>query len=129
MNYEVPAGTASGIATVTLRNASASIIGTAVIGATAPGLYTANATGEGPAAAQVVAGQNYVPTFLCDANGHNRTPAPIDPGGPTLPYLILYGTGIRHRSSVANVSVAIGNVNAPVAYAWRELAFQKRRLR
>jgi phospholipase C len=117
VNYEIPAGTASGIATVTLSNASATITGTAVIGATAPGLYTANATGQGAAAAQVVTGQTYVPTFGCDANGRNCTPAAINLSGPILPYLVLYGTGIRHRSSLANVSVAIGNVNAPVTYA------------
>ena len=32
-------------------------------------------------------------------------------------YLVLYGTGISGRSSLANVSVSIGSLSLPVAYA------------
>ncbi|MGD0437707.1 MAG: hypothetical protein ABSB86_14690 [Bryobacteraceae bacterium] len=33
------------------------------------------------------------------------------------PALVLYGTGIRGRSSLANVTVTIGTVTLPVQYA------------
>src|SRR5262249_9232818 len=42
---------------------------------------------------------------------------PIDLGPETDHlYLLLFGTGMRHRSSLANVSVRIGDVDAPVEY-------------
>ena len=58
----------------------------------APGLFTADGTGQGMAAAITV-----------------------DSGGTT--YLELFGTGIRGRSDIANVHVTVGGVAAPVLYA------------
>ena len=37
-------------------------------------------------------------------------------------YLVLYATGIRNRSSVANVQCTIGSMSLPVEYAWPELS-------
>jgi uncharacterized protein (TIGR03437 family) len=113
VNWLVPSGAASGVATVTLANGSAIVTGAAMIASTAPGLYTANATGQGPAAAQATNGQTYSNTFQCGSAG-NCTLIPIDVA--SQPFLILYGTGIR-GAALANVSVKIGNIDAPVAYA------------
>jgi len=115
VNFEIPRGAASGTGTVTLSNGSATFTGTVLIGATAPGLYTANSSGQGPAAAQVVSGSTYSDTSQCAPTGA-CTLVPIDVSGPAPPYLILYGTGIRGAAQ-ANVSVKIGNVDAPVLYA------------
>jgi uncharacterized protein (TIGR03437 family) len=113
VNWLVPSGAAAGVATVTLVNGSATFTGTAVISSTAPGLYTANQTGQGPAAAQIVTGQKYSNTFQCGLFS-SCTLTPIDV--TAQPYLVLYGTGIR-GSAQSNVSVKIGNIAAPVLYA------------
>jgi uncharacterized protein (TIGR03437 family) len=113
VNWLVPKSVASGVATITLANGSVTLTGTATITPTAPGLYTANMTGQGPAAAQVTDGQTYTNTSQCNSAG-NCTLIPINV--TSQPYLVLYGTGIRGAAQ-ANVSVMIGNINAPVTYA------------
>jgi phospholipase C len=113
VNWLVPRGAASGVATVTLTYGGATFTGTATIAPTAPGLYTANLSGQGPAAAQVTNGQAYSNTAQCNSAG-NCTLLPIDLA--SRPYLILYATGIRGAVQ-ANVSVRIGNIDAPVTYA------------
>jgi uncharacterized protein (TIGR03437 family) len=110
VNWLVPSGVASGVATVTVNSGSSTSSGTALIGATAPGLYTASTTGQGPAAAQVTNGATYNNTFQC--SGGSCTLVPINVA--TQPYLVLYGTGIR-GAALSNVSVRIGNIDiAPV---------------
>jgi uncharacterized protein (TIGR03437 family) len=84
-----------------------------MIAPTAPGLFTANLSGQGPAAAQVTNGQTYSNTSECSSAG-NCTLVPIDTA--SRPYLILYGTGIRGAAQV-NVGVRIGNIDAGVTYA------------
>jgi uncharacterized protein (TIGR03437 family) len=98
------------VATLTLINAAGTFTGTAAIGAVAPGLYTANSTGQGPAAAQVTNGGTYFNTSQCTAGGA-CTMMPINL--TATPYLILYGTGIRGGA----VSVKIGNLGSQVLYA------------
>ena len=125
--YVVPSGMASGPARISVvtRPALADPLtrpahpdkifeGTAMIAAVAPGIYTADRTGHGPAAAQVVtqagASSN---TYQCDA-ADQCTLLPIDVN--VFPYLVLYGTGIRGAPQ-AKIKVTIGNVDAPVLYA------------
>jgi uncharacterized protein (TIGR03437 family) len=119
VNWLVPKGVASGVATITLTNGSATFTGTATITSTAPGLYTANMTGQGPAAAQVTNGQTYTNTSQCNSAG-NCTLIPINV--TSQPYLILYGTGIRGAAQ-SNVSVKIGNIDAPVTYAGAQAVY------
>jgi uncharacterized protein (TIGR03437 family) len=113
VNWLVPKGAASGVANITLANGSATFTGTAMIASTAPGLYTANVTGQGPAAAQVTNGVIYSSTSQCASAG-NCSLIPINVA--LRPYLVLYGTGIRGAAQ-ANVSVRIGNIDAPLIYA------------
>jgi uncharacterized protein (TIGR03437 family) len=88
----------------------------------APTLFTANGTGTGVAAATAIrtqAGakglQAPVPVFTC---GTSRCAAvPIDLGIDTPVYLSLFGTGIRNRSSLSNVTVTINGISVPVLYA------------
>jgi uncharacterized protein (TIGR03437 family) len=117
VNWLVP-NAATGVATITLTNGSATFTGTTVISPTAPGLFTANQTGQGPVAAQVTAGQTYINTAQCTSPVCTLVPINV----ATQPYLILYGTGIR-GASLANVSVKIGNINAPVTYAGAQGGF------
>jgi uncharacterized protein (TIGR03437 family) len=117
VNFIVPDGTAPGIATIAVAGA----VGTASIGPSAPGLFAANETGQGPAAAQVLYGNpdgsiKYTPTFSCSAPG-NCTNTSIVFNGANALTLVLYGTGIRGASSMSNVQVNIANLSLPVLYA------------
>jgi uncharacterized protein (TIGR03437 family) len=120
MNFIVPDGTATGVANLAVTGGFA---GTAIIGAIAPALFTANQTGQGPAAAQVIytspsGSQTVVPTFSCGASGCANTPIVVG-SGPNLSMttLVLYGTGICGASAMSNVQVNIANLNLPVLYA------------
>ena len=48
---------------------------------------------------------------------------PIDVGIDTPVYLTLYGTGIRNRSSLSNVTVTINSISVPVLYAGPQPTF------
>jgi uncharacterized protein (TIGR03437 family) len=56
-----------------------------------------------------------VPVFDCSTSICRAIPLDLAPDRPL--YLTLYGTGIRNRSSLANVMVSIGGVSVPVSYA------------
>lgn len=113
VNCVIPNGAAPGAGTVTLTNGNASFTGTVLVNVVAPGLYTATLTGQGPIAAQAVNSQGYMNVSQCSAPT-TCTLVPINV--TTYPYLTLYGTGIRGAQQ-ANVTVKIGNVNAPVTYS------------
>ncbi len=119
VNYLIPAGTAVGPATVTVGAATGSVR----INSIAPGLFTANANGQGaPAAtADLYTATGTVtpePVFQCSSGAGSCAPVPIPLGSETdQVFLTLYGTGIRGRSSVANVTCRIGGVDSPVVFA------------
>ena len=126
INFLVPQGTAPGAATIVIRKAGAADrTGSAEIRTVAPALFSANGTGKGVAAAtaiRLVAGvQTPVPVFECGAAGCAAVPIEILANAPV--YLTLYGTGIRNRSSLVNVTCRIGDVNVPVSYAGAQPAF------
>jgi uncharacterized protein (TIGR03437 family) len=123
INYLVPVGTAVGPATVTATSSDGTIsVGPATIVAVAPGLFTANASGQGVAAAVVLrvkenGSQSFEPVAQLDAQNH-LVPVPIDLGPTTDDlYLILYGTGIRFHSSLATTAATIGGAASEVLYA------------
>lgn len=121
--YVVPKGTANGVATVTIGNT----VSPAFIGSTAPEIATASGTGSGvPIAGAVLASadgtQTPVPVYSCGSSG--CVPVPMDLGSPTdTLVLVLYGTGIRNKSDLANVTAQIGGVPAQVAYAGANVAY------
>jgi uncharacterized protein (TIGR03437 family) len=124
VNYLTPAGTANGTATVTVLGGNGKFSTGAVrIATVAPGLFTANASGRDVAAAVALRAksdgtQRYEPVGIFDPAQNKFIPVPIDlgPEGDQV-FLILYGTGIRRRSSLADVTVTIGGVAARVLYA------------
>src|SRR6185312_3902474 len=110
INFEVPPGTANGTATVAVNNSSGgAFTGTALIYTTAPELFTAQQTGQGPAAAQVeIVGANgtmFRNTAQCTSAGCSLIPIDLKAAPPGQIYLILYGTGIRNASPPSQVSV------------------------
>ncbi len=130
VNFLVPPGTAPGSATVTITSGDGSVSGeTAQIAAVAPGLFAANANGQGVAAAVVLrakadGSQTYEPVTRFDPAQNRFVAAPIDLGPPTdQVFLILYGTGIRHRGSISTATSQIGGADAQVLYAGAQGGF------
>jgi uncharacterized protein (TIGR03437 family) len=122
VNYLVPAGAASGIATITITNASgASATEWTQILNIAPGLFTANSDGRGAPAALVVrlradGSQRFEPLARFDAEQNRFVPLPIDlgPAGEQV-FLMLFGTGLR-RQGVAAPQAKIAGVSAEVLF-------------
>jgi uncharacterized protein (TIGR03437 family) len=123
VNYLVPSKMNTGKATVTVTSGDGvKTIGVVFIQTVAPGLYTANATGKGVAAAVVITThadgtQSTADAFTCSGSA-GCVPAPISLGSSTDTVAIeLYGTGLRHLSSAAAVSASINNQALTVLYA------------
>ena len=123
LNFQVPAGIATGIASYMATTTSGSTAsGFQLVRGVAPDVYSADGSGHGAAAAGYVqvrpdGSQTYGLTATCDATGKCSS-VPIDLGDSAdRTYLVLYATGVRGRGSLAGVSVSVGGVNTPVIYA------------
>ncbi len=125
VNFVVPTGAANGPATLTIQNATGSTNASFTVAAEVPGLFTADSSGKGAPAAEVmiVNGQQsqVQPAYQCSGSGASLTcsPVPISLAAGTEVYLVLYGTGIR-GAGANGVAVTIGGVPATVAYAGPE---------
>jgi uncharacterized protein (TIGR03437 family) len=124
INYQVPPGTIEGAALVTVTNADGGTsTGRAQIVRVAPGIFAANANGQGAAAAVIYrlkanGTATYEPVAVLDPGTNRFVTTPIDLGPETdLVYLIVYGTGVRGRSTLQSVTARIGGADAPVLYA------------
>ncbi len=124
VNYQIPPGTDIGPGTVTITNGAGVIsVGAVNISLVSPGLFAANANGQGVAAALVLrvnanGAQSLEPVARFDT-GQNRfvtTPISLGPSGDQV-FLILFGVGIRSRTDLSAVSVKIGGVDCEVTYA------------
>ncbi|MDQ3013791.1 MAG: hypothetical protein M3X11_24190, partial [Acidobacteriota bacterium] len=128
VNYLIPAGTAAGVATVTITSGDGTVsTGVVQIVAVAPGLFSANASGQGLAAATVLrvkadGSQVYEPVVRFDQTQNKIVAVPIDVG-PDLGnatdkvFLLLFGTGFHKPSALSAVNCKIGGTNAEVLYA------------
>ncbi len=128
VNYLIPAGTAAGAATVTITSGDGKVsTGVVQIAAVAPGLVSANASGQGVAAGVALrvkadGTQSYEPIAEFNQAQNRFVAKPIDLG-PDLGnatdqvFLILYGTGFRNRSALAAVACKIGGADAEVLFA------------
>src|SRR5262245_53750101 len=128
INYQIRSDTAPGPATVSVnRGAEVLALGSVMIKKVAPGLFTADASGGGLPAAVALrikadGSQSYEPILRFDAEQNRYVPIGIDLG-PDLGaesdqvFLVVFGTGIRHRSSLAAVNATVGDLEAPVANA------------
>ncbi|HMV81944.1 MAG TPA: hypothetical protein PLD20_00240 [Blastocatellia bacterium] len=130
INFQVPAGTAVGNAVInTLLNGSATTQTFVTIESVAPGLFTANATGQGVPAAVALrikanGEQIYEPVAQLDPATNRFVAVPLDLGAATDQlYLIPFGTGLRNRSSLSAVSCTIGGTDAGVIYAGTQNQF------
>lgn len=123
INFLVPAGVATGPATLTvLTSTGQSAAFPVTIATISPGIFTANSSGSGMPAAQM---------FMMDAEGNMfestpyacfegvgcNTAVPMSMAGMTQAWVTLYGTGIRGRTDLAGIHVTIGSHTATVLYA------------
>jgi uncharacterized protein (TIGR03437 family) len=118
INFQVPDNAAPGPATFAVGGQNF----TATIQNVAPALFSMSGTGSGVAAAQAIAVQagnsslqSPVPVFQCGTAGCVSVPISLGVDRPI--YVTFYGTGIRNRSSLANVTVTIHGVSLPALYA------------
>jgi len=130
INYQMPPGVRLGPAIITVAGGNGKIFtGTALVAATAPGLFAANADGQGVAAAVALrvrqdGAQVYEPVARFDSAQNKFVAAPIDLSDPSdQVFLSLFGTGVRNRSALANVIAKIGGANAEVLFAGSQGGF------
>jgi uncharacterized protein (TIGR03437 family) len=114
----------TGTGAFTLTNQGA-IIGAGIVQIVnvSPGLFAANANGQGVAVAVALrvranGSLAYEPVAIYDATQNRFVPTPIDLGPETdQVFLVLFGTGIRFRTSLSSIVTGIGGTDAQVTYA------------
>jgi uncharacterized protein (TIGR03437 family) len=124
LNILTPSGLALGPARLTVTNSTGqSAVSSVSISAVSPGLFAADASGKGPAAANVVnvaADGRQTVSLAADCQGTPLRCAtvPIDLGSEgERVFVIFYGTGIRGRSSLDRVAVSVGGTPVEASYA------------
>jgi uncharacterized protein (TIGR03437 family) len=128
INYQIPPGTATGLATVNINNnGGITARGTIQVVAVAPGIFAAAANGKDLAAAEIVRikanGQQITePIARWDATQAKFVAVPVDFGADEL-VLVLYATGVRFRSDLKNVSATVGGLPMNVEYAGNQNQF------
>jgi len=121
VNYLVPASVAPGHFDVAVRDGDrVAAHGLLELDRVAPALFSANADGQGVAAAQILrvksgGAQTYEAVAQFDIGQNKFVAAPIDFGDPSdRLFLLLYGTGFRNAPAAA---LRVGTVAIPLLYA------------
>lgn len=122
INFLLPGGTAPGQArinvTTGIGEAAAGVIEIEPI---APALFSANASGTGVVAGfalQVLSNGSTatLPLAIWDEGLKRYVATPLETGGSPV-YLVVFGSGLRNRSSLANVQATVGGIPCQVEYA------------
>jgi len=114
INFEIPAGTAAGTATVTIQNQNGTIQSTTIsIGSVSPGIFELN--GSGLVAAwvlPVISGvqQALQPVYQVVSGAVLALPVSLGPATEQV-YLEIYGTGFRNAKSI---TATVGGLSVPV---------------
>lgn len=123
INLQIPPGVAAGTAVLSVISGSNTVaVGTVTISRLAPALFSADTSGQGFASAVVLrvkadGTQIFEPVTASNGTGQ-IVGVPIDLGSETdLVFLLLFGSGIRGNSGLANVSATIGGTPIEVQYA------------
>lgn len=124
INFLVPSGAANGPAAVTVVKADGAAPSSgAQIASVAPGLFAANANGQGVAAGALLriksnGVRTFEPIVQFDPAQNRFLAAPIDLGPTTDEcFLLLFGTGFRFRNAQSTTTIKIGGLDLPVSYA------------
>jgi uncharacterized protein (TIGR03437 family) len=110
INLVVPGGLTAGTATVLIRSTTSGSTksGTALVSASAPGIFTSDASGAGPGAILNAVTYRAAPFLV-------QTP---ENGADTRTRIAVYGTGLRDADSVtAQAQDTAGNYSLTVEYA------------
>jgi uncharacterized protein (TIGR03437 family) len=114
INFEIPAGTAAGTATVTIQNQNGTAQSTTItIGSVSPGIFPLN--GSGLVAAWVLpvvsgAQQALQPVYQLASGNVIALPVGLGPSTEQV-YLEIYGTGFRNAKSF---TATVGDLSVPV---------------
>jgi uncharacterized protein (TIGR03437 family) len=123
INLVIPSGLPAGPAVVTITLPGGATVTTVIqIAALAPGIFTADMTGQGPYAGQVLyvdADGSQTVANAATLNSGVFVPNPITLGTDQV-YLVLYGTGIRHAGSV---TATVNGVSIPVVFSGAQGSF------
>jgi uncharacterized protein (TIGR03437 family) len=130
VNLFIPVGTTTGTATVTVFRGTDSVSqGTLQIQTVAPGLFTANVDGRGPAAALALRVKSdntqlfeQIVQFDQVLNRFVTSPIDLGPQGERV-FLILFGTGLRFNSGLSGVVATLGGTATPVSFAGAQGGF------
>jgi uncharacterized protein (TIGR03437 family) len=122
VNFLLDPATRTGPAVVNVvRGGKVIATGTTIVDRVAPALFSADGRGAGPAqgdALQIGSNDSSFSLGAWDPEKRQWVPSAIDLGHDgDLVYLLLYGTGIRGRTSLAEVGVKIGGFAVPVVFA------------
>jgi uncharacterized protein (TIGR03437 family) len=126
INFQIPAGTHAGAATLTILNGTASAMVEHVsISPVAPSLFSADSSGTGPAAANAVSVsggnvQTPVAVYQCELV---CSTVPIVLSANAQVIVSFFGTGIRGAGGASSVSCTIHGVSVPVQFAGPQPAF------
>ena len=123
VNFYLPPQLAKGEATVTVTSGDGSLsVGAVNIVDYAPGLFAMNGNGSGVAAATAlrIRGSAYYFEVMArfDLETNQWVTLPIEPG-PSADRLFVafYGTGIRGRATLSEVTATLGGESVAVSYA------------
>ncbi len=123
INFQMPASTSAGAAVIYVQRGGTVVgQGAASVATVAPGLFAANASGQGVAAAVVLRVKDGVQTFEPVAQFNPATSrfeaVLIDLGGATEQvFLVAFGSGFRNRSAQSAVTATLGGASADVSFA------------
>lgn len=124
INCQIPPGTSNGTASLSISlNGAFAGFGDLNVSNVAPGVFTADASGQGYPAAQVYRYRNNSliavdPVARFDPGQNKVVAVPIDLSSATdALFLTLFGTGMRYRSGLNGVTATIGGVAAEVLFA------------
>jgi uncharacterized protein (TIGR03437 family) len=120
VNFLVPSGAATGVATVSIGAASGSVR----VNPTSPALFSLDPSQAAAALAVRIengqTAQTAVPTFDCSSGTCTTVPISID--SQSTVYVSLYGTGIR-GAPLSSVTCTVGGLAVPVLYAGAQSTF------
>jgi|GEM_PF-6598484 len=130
INFQIPENVPTGQGYVEIQSENGLLSrGYITVGKTAPGLFSADATGQGLPAAVALrvradGSQQFEPVARFDVAQNKFIAAPIDLGDSSdQVFLILFGTGLRFRSALTAVTAQVGGESAEVLYAGAQGAF------
>ncbi|MFN0107417.1 MAG: CotH kinase family protein [Blastocatellia bacterium] len=127
INFQIPPGTATGRAKISIKKQDGSTIGgDLLVERVGPGLFSANANGQGVGASVALriaasGAQTYEPLYRYDAAQQRNVAVPLNLGPETdKVYLLLNGSGIRGVEQLSDVTVEVANQLVPVLYAGQQ---------